>query len=272
MGTNEPGPGMDETTDDTGSGLTRREAIKKGAIVGGTALWAAPLVQSVGMSSAGAQTPSPGGGACTCVGSNSFDVRVTTTGVVNVTVGPLQSFPEENGCLANAKVGATTTGAVDTDALLTAALDCVGGTGNGATCSSFVELTNLHTDLTAVFPELDVQLDASVVRAEAECTCGGGCTASSCITQADGAAIVTIGGVVALAGTGTVQLCERREIAINLVVGTTTVTGTIVLNDTSTNPCQATVARVNATLTNVLGATQAVEVVIGRATAVCTPT
>ena len=43
-------------------GVSRREALKKGAVVGGTVLWAAPLVQSLGMSAAAAQTVSPGPG------------------------------------------------------------------------------------------------------------------------------------------------------------------------------------------------------------------
>ena len=39
-------------------GLTRREMIKKGAIFGGTLMWVTPVVQSVGVSRALAQTPS----------------------------------------------------------------------------------------------------------------------------------------------------------------------------------------------------------------------
>jgi hypothetical protein len=39
-------------------GLTRREVLKKGAMLGGTLLWVAPVVQAVGMSPAAAQVPS----------------------------------------------------------------------------------------------------------------------------------------------------------------------------------------------------------------------
>lgn len=39
-------------------GLTRRDIIKKGALLGGTVMWVTPVVQTVGMSSALAQTPS----------------------------------------------------------------------------------------------------------------------------------------------------------------------------------------------------------------------
>ena len=269
MGIDERGPGMDESsTDDTRSGVTRREAIKKGAIVGGTVMWVAPLVQTVGMSPASAQTASPRPGECVCTGTNSFDVTAAFTGVVSGNVGPVQDFPAETGCLANLSV--TAPNAPLASAFLTSDTDCVGGTTSGGTCSSFVELENLQTDLTAINSALDVQLDASVVRAEATCTCAGGCTASSCITQVDGQAIVTIGGNAVLVGTGA-ELCERQEIAINIPTAVGTVTGTIVLNDTSTDPCQATVATINAQVRDLAGlVTQTVNIVIARATAVCT--
>jgi hypothetical protein len=41
------------------SRLSRRSVLKKGAVVGGTALWVAPAVQIVGMSPASAQSSSP---------------------------------------------------------------------------------------------------------------------------------------------------------------------------------------------------------------------
>ena len=45
---------------DINEGLTRREALKKGAIFGGALVWAVPMVQTVGMSAAMAQTASEG--------------------------------------------------------------------------------------------------------------------------------------------------------------------------------------------------------------------
>lgn len=42
-------------------GVSRREALKRGAVLGGTLLWVAPAVQTIGMSRAFAQQPSPGG-------------------------------------------------------------------------------------------------------------------------------------------------------------------------------------------------------------------
>jgi hypothetical protein len=45
-------------TEEHTQGLTRREVLKKGAVLGGTVLWVAPMVQAIGMSPALAQTPS----------------------------------------------------------------------------------------------------------------------------------------------------------------------------------------------------------------------
>ena len=42
------------------STLSRREFLKRGAVVGGAAVWMTPVVQTVGMSSAFAQATSPG--------------------------------------------------------------------------------------------------------------------------------------------------------------------------------------------------------------------
>ena len=47
---------------ETPQGLTRREMIKRGALLGGTVMWVTPVVQAVGMSRALAAAPSP---ACT---------------------------------------------------------------------------------------------------------------------------------------------------------------------------------------------------------------
>jgi hypothetical protein len=41
-------------------GITRRQALKRGAVLGGALAWATPVVQVVGMRAAQAQTVSPG--------------------------------------------------------------------------------------------------------------------------------------------------------------------------------------------------------------------
>jgi hypothetical protein len=45
-------------TEEQKQGLSRREVLKKGAMLGGTVLWVVPVVQAVGMSPAMAQVPS----------------------------------------------------------------------------------------------------------------------------------------------------------------------------------------------------------------------
>lgn len=46
-------------SDSAGDGFSRRSALKRGALIGGAALWAAPAVQALSMTSAAAQTASP---------------------------------------------------------------------------------------------------------------------------------------------------------------------------------------------------------------------
>lgn len=55
---------MSDHEDTATSGLSRREAIKKGAIVGGAALWVSPVIQNVGISAASGQTTSPAPAQC----------------------------------------------------------------------------------------------------------------------------------------------------------------------------------------------------------------
>jgi hypothetical protein len=53
------GHSMDDDQVEQDSGITRREALKRGAIFGGALVWATPVVQMVGMRPAFAQVPSP---------------------------------------------------------------------------------------------------------------------------------------------------------------------------------------------------------------------
>lgn len=45
-----------------GQGLTRREMLRRGAVLGGAVVWTTPVVQTLGMGRAFAQTASPEGG------------------------------------------------------------------------------------------------------------------------------------------------------------------------------------------------------------------
>ena len=57
----EPRAGVEPMAEefDTNEGLTRREALKRGAMLGGALVWAVPVVQTVGMSAAMAAPGSP---------------------------------------------------------------------------------------------------------------------------------------------------------------------------------------------------------------------
>lgn len=64
-------------SDDQGAvqpGITRREALKRGAILGGALVWATPVVQTIGMRPAFAEHDSP---LC-CTSVRLFDVGFTT--------------------------------------------------------------------------------------------------------------------------------------------------------------------------------------------------
>lgn len=53
------GPESLSPLDEQAAGITRRQALKRGAILGGALAWATPVVQVIGMQPAFAQTVSP---------------------------------------------------------------------------------------------------------------------------------------------------------------------------------------------------------------------
>ena len=246
-----------------GSGISRRDAIKKGAVVGGAVVWATPVIQAIGVSPAGAQVASPVPG-CACTGTESFDVRATLSGIVTGTVGPIQNFPDENGCLATLELRGPGQ-LLTVPPFLTAEVDCVGGTTAGGTCSSEVSLANLAVDLRNLAPLLDVRLNLSAVTASASCTCAGGCTAEACLVQTQGQPLLIVAGQTLMVGS--TEICNDEQ-TINVPFNLAGITGTITLLSTSENPCQATVVHINVSIPNL----QTVDLVIARATAVCTPT
>lgn len=70
-------------------GLTRREALKRGAVLGAGVIWATPVVQSLAMSPALAQTTSPVPGTTAPSVSNT---TASTTEVEGVTI---ENTPDE---------------------------------------------------------------------------------------------------------------------------------------------------------------------------------
>lgn len=70
--------GLDIPEESSG-GVSRRDALKKGAMAGGAVLWATPIVQNIGMSRAFGNTTTPVG-----TGISFISFRFTCDGVVRV--------------------------------------------------------------------------------------------------------------------------------------------------------------------------------------------
>jgi hypothetical protein len=72
-------------------GLSRRQLLKRGAVVGGTLMWATPLIQTIGSPAFAHDVPgTPRFGCCEC------------TGCPSPPGNPQGLFCAENGCLGQA--------------------------------------------------------------------------------------------------------------------------------------------------------------------------
>ncbi|HDL48403.1 MAG TPA: hypothetical protein ENH33_00370 [Actinobacteria bacterium] len=61
-------------------GLTRRQMLKRGAVFGGALVWAVPVVQTIGMTPALAETTSPPVGGC----QTHYAIRVDRSGCTDI--------------------------------------------------------------------------------------------------------------------------------------------------------------------------------------------
>lgn len=69
--------------EETSQGITRRDLLRRGAVLGGAVVWTTPVVQTLGMGRAFAQTASPTGGkdisyigiSVSCPGENSWWIK-----------------------------------------------------------------------------------------------------------------------------------------------------------------------------------------------------
>lgn len=66
---------------DGDSGVSRRDAIKKGAVVGGAVLWATPVIQAIGISPASATHVSPNVQHCPCLACTANAVGLSVAGI-----------------------------------------------------------------------------------------------------------------------------------------------------------------------------------------------
>lgn len=69
-------------------GMSRRDLLRRSAVVGGALLWAAPAIQTVGMKAAAAYGPSPGlCAACYCYDLDQNGIVTANEGNFNGVVG-----------------------------------------------------------------------------------------------------------------------------------------------------------------------------------------
>jgi hypothetical protein len=159
-------------------GVSRRDALKKGAIAGGALLWVPPAVQAIGMTRAGAQTPSPPGG-CTSGGAN--DLQLDLTGLVTASVGPFRFVPGMPGCITNVVITLPNT----SGPIVTAPTMCA--TQDPVTCCTQARVENLAASLLPV--GIPIGATAAVLQADACCGANGPVLSSTITNLA-----VSVGG------------------------------------------------------------------------------
>lgn len=244
-----------QQSDGVGSGFSRREALKRGAIIGGAVVWATPIVQGVGLTKMSAAVASHGGTHPCCLGASGYDVLATFTGPVSGTVGPVRGGAAPySDCFANLSL----TAPGQADPFVTAAQSCV--TASSDPCRAEVDLTDVAVDLTKVHSVLNVQLSLSVIDAHAECACGGGCNRDSCI----GTATLTVAGTPT-----TLAVCPDDNQSITIHIPDV-LTGTLTLNEKPDGSCEVNAIHlVVQTIDTQIVPSQTVDLVIGHAEADC---
>lgn len=154
-------PQGDGQDDDQRTGPSRREVMRRGAIIGGAAMWAVPTVQTIGMPGASAGTP------LDCTGF-AYNVKLEGTGLVAGTVGPLNKSPKDQHfdeqCVA--ELDADLDGTDPPEVLVGVA--CVEN-DFGDTCCTRSTLTRTAVDLNDL--GIDVLLNAETIFAEACASC-----------------------------------------------------------------------------------------------------
>lgn len=141
-------------------GISRRTVLRRGAVVGGSLVWAAPAVQSITRTALADHngTPHP---QCPCDAAAARGVFVNAAGnLVDATVLVGSAPPNEQ--IGNAQVfvppGAT-------NPAVKAELITVTADGTDGVCEAFAEILNADVDLRNINALLDVQLTASILQA-----------------------------------------------------------------------------------------------------------
>lgn len=246
-----------------GSGFSRREALKRGAIVGGAVVWATPMVQGIGLTKMSAAVASHGAVHGCCAGASGYDVLATFTGPVTGDAGPVRSGSGNfSDCFSNMAVTAPS----KSDPFVTAALTCVTTTSDP--CRADVDITDVAVDLLNVHELMDVQLNLSLIDAEAQCDCGAGCTRGSCIATATGSATLTY-GTTTIDLKETAKACPDANHTIPFAVADVLV-GSLVLNEQPAGTCAVNAIHLTVETDPKIFPKQTVDVIVGHAEAACT--
>lgn len=147
---------------DEQGGLSRREVMRRGAVIGGAAMWAVPTVQTIGMRGASAGTPKN-----PCTGF-AYNVFLDANGLVDGEVGPLNHSPEDQDYEKDCIVDLTADVDGNGNNEVVVGLACVEN-DFGDTCCTRSVLTETVVDLTDL--GIDVQLNAETIKAEACASC-----------------------------------------------------------------------------------------------------
>lgn len=117
--------------DEGPAGISRREALRRGALVGGAVLWVTPVVQSVGMSPAAGQTTSPTPPPANCPNCPTCAASATGLSALGLTAGVASGTACQ--CLVNANLNAGSVGGASAQVV------CGRADSPGCRASSYVE-------------------------------------------------------------------------------------------------------------------------------------
>ena len=124
---------------DGDSGVSRRDAIKKGAVVGGAVLWATPVIQAIGISPASATHVSPNVPHCPCLTCTANAVGLSVAGI---TVGGTADGTGAPACQCVVKTAAQVQAA--TVAVGNADAEVICASADDATCTASAYVAGLE--------------------------------------------------------------------------------------------------------------------------------
>ena len=197
----DPSDGDMTVSEDVGSGISRRDAIKKGAIVGGAVVWATPVIQAIGITPAGAQIPSPTTLPGACPGCPTCTANATGLSALGINLATADGTGGPDcECVVDANVNAGTIGAADAEVICARADD--------ATCTASSYVAGLVVRLGSSLGN-DVFLEASAL--------------GSCVSCGTGTSYVLDLELVVRSLLGIVV--SRTPITLTAVAGTSCTTG-----------------------------------------------